>query len=298
MAILSNQSWPTTLALVACMLAPVLAAGCNFEQRDWERTQATNTIEAYAAFIEKHPQGQLADLARKEIEQREWKLAESSNTIGAYQAFVGKHPSGEHVGTATKAIDLLERRAKLDAILTKRDVDALRTFVADGGNDGVLNRFKTAEGGTLTLTSQPEDAIKGYRAQVAVSKKAGSYDVSLVVPSGAKVNVKPFGFSDGTNFKIAKGAVRIAIVDGKLAPGTAAGELKLALTLKDVSVLKLASEYTDIAPNVLLHVSDSELVVTRADEAILQRDLSKPAPGTKGIKFSVTKGNLYLLTLP
>jgi hypothetical protein len=92
--------------------------------------------------------------------------------------------------------------------------------------------------------------------------------------------------------------VRIAIVDGKLAPGTAAGELKLALTLKDVSVLKLASEYTDIAPNVLLHVSDSELVVTRADEAILQRDLSKPAPGTKGIKFSVTKGNLYLLTLP
>jgi hypothetical protein len=71
------------------------------------------------------------------------------------------------------------------------------------------------------------------------------------------------------------------------------------MTLKDTSVVKPASEYTDIAPNVLLHVSDSELVVTRADEACLQRDLaSKPSLGSGGARFSVTKGKLYLLTLP
>jgi hypothetical protein len=89
------------------------------------------------------------------------------------------------------------------------------------------------------------------------------------------------------------------IVNGKPGPFTAVGELRLAMTLKDTSVVKPASEYTDIAPNVLLHVSDSELVVTRADEACLQRDLaSKPSLGSGGARFSVTKGKLYLLTLP
>ncbi len=295
MAILTKSRWPG-LGLLACMLVPILVAGCDLEQKDWTKAQAANTIEAYAAFVDKHPQGQLADLARKEIEQREWKLEESSGTIDALKAFIGKYPGSEYVGTARKAIDVIERRAKLDAILGKHDAEALKSFVADGGNEGVLDRFKSAEGATLTLASQPDEAMKGYRLQVTGSKKNGSYDMSVVIPSSAKLNLKSFGFSDGTKFKIAKGAVRIGIVNGKLAPVAAVGELRLAMTLKDTTVVKLASEYMDIAPNVLLHVSDSEVVVTRADEASLQRDLaSKPSPGSGRVKLLVTKGKVYLL---
>lgn len=294
---LLTKSRCLAFGFAACMLGPILVAGCNFEQRDWTKAQAANTIEAYVAFAEKHPQGQLAGLARKEIEQREWKLAESSGTINAFKAFIGKHPVSERVGTAKKKIDTIERRAKLEAILAKHDVEALRLFVADAGNESALERFMTAEGATLTLTSQPEEAVKGYRLQVAGSKKTGSHDMSIVIPSGAKLNLKPFGFSDGTQFKIAKGAVSVGIVNGKLGLAAAVGEVKLTMTLKETSVVKLASEYTDIAPNVLLHVSDSEVVVTRVDETSLRRDITgKPSPGGGGVKFSVTRGKVYLLT--
>ncbi len=333
MTIVTKFGMPV-LGLVACVIVFVFVPGCKFEERDWTRAQAANTVEAYAAFLDKHTQGHFADLARKEIEQREWKLAASSDTIDAYQAFIAKHPSGEHVDAARQAIDGLEwklaassdtidaykafiakhpsgahvdaarqavdgleRRSKLAAILAKHDMKALQSFVADDGNERALDRFKTVEGGTLTVASQPEEAIKGYRLQVARSKKTGAHDIVILIPAGAKLNIKSFGFSDGTKVNF-KGAVKIGIVDGKIAPLAAAGKVTLTTTVKDTSVVKLASEHADIAPNVFLHVSDSEIVFTRADETSLQRDPgSKSLPGSGGTKFSVTKGKLYLLAL-
>jgi len=283
--------------VVVCTGVFILVAGCQFEKRDWTKAQAANTIEAYTVFLWKHPEGQFADMARKEVERQEWKLAVSSNTIDAFKAFSAKHPRSENVKEAKRAMDELERAAKLDSLLARHDIQALRAFVADDGNAHVLDRFKRAEGDTLTLGSQPDEAIKGYRLQVSRSKKNELHDMVIVIPSGAKVDVKSFGFSDGTRFKIAKGAVRIDIVNGKQAPGYAVGELKLAMTLKDRNVVKLASEYTDIAPDVMLHVGDSELAVTGAKEVTLRRDLGGKPAGAGGAKFLVTNGKLYLLKL-
>jgi hypothetical protein len=317
----------------AGVLICLLAAGCDGEQSDWKLAQTANTVEAFSGFLEKHPRGPLADQARKEIEQREWKLAQTANTVEAfsaflqkhpqgpladqarkeiekrewnqatakdtvesYKAFMGKYPNGEYVGVAKKAIDVLDRRAKLDAVLGKHDPQALRSFVADPANQDVLERLKTAEGGTLTLTSQPAQAFKGYRLQVTDSKKTGLHGIAVVVPSGGKLDFKPFGFSNGTQFKIAKGQVSVSIVNNKMGTPRASGEVKLAGAMKEAKAVKLASEYTDLAPNMLLQVSDSEVLVTRGDEATLQRELGS-APGGKQTKCSVTKGNLYLLTL-
>jgi len=84
------------LALVA--LLATLAAGCSREQQDWRSAEAADTSEAYARFVEQHPESELASQARARIEQlaeeRDWAHAGQLASADAYREFLSQHPAG------------------------------------------------------------------------------------------------------------------------------------------------------------------------------------------------------------
>ena len=83
-------------SLAVLLLAAVLA-GCG-ELQDWRSTQRADTLEAYAAFIERHPQSQYVPVAQRRLadllEQRDWLIATESDTAEGYRAFIDNHPKG------------------------------------------------------------------------------------------------------------------------------------------------------------------------------------------------------------
>ncbi|TLY94043.1 MAG: SPOR domain-containing protein [Gammaproteobacteria bacterium] len=84
------------VALIA--VVALLAAGCGREQQDWRSAEAADTSEAYARFVEQHPDSELAVQARARLvqlaEERDWAQAGTLATADAYRAFLAAHPSG------------------------------------------------------------------------------------------------------------------------------------------------------------------------------------------------------------
>src|SRR5439155_11104955 len=84
------------VALIA--VVALLAAGCGSEQQDWRSAEAADTSEAYARFVEQHPDSELAVQARARLaqlaEERDWAQAGTIATTDAYRAFLAEHPSG------------------------------------------------------------------------------------------------------------------------------------------------------------------------------------------------------------
>src|SRR5256885_15999517 len=84
------------VALIAVLA--LLAAGCGREQQDWRSAEAADTSEAYARFVEQHPDSELAVQARARLaqlaEERDWAQAGTPATPGAHPAVPAAHPSG------------------------------------------------------------------------------------------------------------------------------------------------------------------------------------------------------------
>src|SRR5256885_12442146 len=64
----------------------------------WRPAEAADTSEAYARFVEQHPDSELAVQARARLaqlaEERDWAQAGTLATSDAYRAFLAAHPSG------------------------------------------------------------------------------------------------------------------------------------------------------------------------------------------------------------
>lgn len=84
-------------AYLSLLLLAALLAGCG-ELQDWRSTQRADTLEAYEAFIESHPQSQYVPVAQRRLadllEQRDWLIATESDTAEGYRAFINNHPKG------------------------------------------------------------------------------------------------------------------------------------------------------------------------------------------------------------
>jgi hypothetical protein len=84
------------IAVLALLAA--LAAACSREQQDWRSAEGADTSEAWARFIEQHPDSELAPEARTRIAQlaeaRDWQHATSIATVEAYREFLARYPHG------------------------------------------------------------------------------------------------------------------------------------------------------------------------------------------------------------
>lgn len=83
-------------AALAAVLITV--AACSAEQQDWRAAEAAGTSEAYKAFLEQHPDSELAAKAHERVgefaEDRDWSQATQLGTADAYRGFLAKHPNG------------------------------------------------------------------------------------------------------------------------------------------------------------------------------------------------------------
>jgi sporulation related protein len=86
-----------TIVLMAA--AVLLSAGCSREQQDWRSAESADTSEAWARFIEQHPESELISQARARIAQlaeaQDWHTARVAGTAEAYRAFLARHPTGK-----------------------------------------------------------------------------------------------------------------------------------------------------------------------------------------------------------
>ena len=119
----------TLVGLLLC-----LAVGCATTRADWESATRLRTTAAYQQFLDKHPTGEFADMARREIESLEFKQARDQDTIEAYQAFLSKYPKGNYSSSARSNIQAAEWREAC----RKNTVDGYQAFVSKyPSNDSV-----------------------------------------------------------------------------------------------------------------------------------------------------------------
>lgn len=83
---------------VAAAVVLTLLSACSGAQRDWRAAQQAGTPRAYRVFVERHPDSELAGVARQRIaqltEDDAWQQAARANTAAAYQEYLAKYPNG------------------------------------------------------------------------------------------------------------------------------------------------------------------------------------------------------------
>jgi hypothetical protein len=84
--------------LITAAVILTLLSGCSRTQQDWRVAQAAGTAQAYQTFVARHPDSELAGVARQRVaqltEQAAWQQATRANTAAAYQGYLAKYPNG------------------------------------------------------------------------------------------------------------------------------------------------------------------------------------------------------------
>ena len=85
--------------LAALMVSVAVLSACSREQQDWRSAEASDTVQGYGEFLQRHPDSELATEARTRVaqlsEDQEWQRAGAADTADAYKQFLAQHPNGK-----------------------------------------------------------------------------------------------------------------------------------------------------------------------------------------------------------
>ena len=83
---------------IAAAVVLTLFGACSRTQQDWRLAQQANTAGSYNVFVGRHPDSELASVARQRIaqltEEAAWQQATRANTAAAYRDYLTKYPNG------------------------------------------------------------------------------------------------------------------------------------------------------------------------------------------------------------
>ena len=83
---------------ITAAVALTLVAACSRTQQDWRVAQQANTARSYEVFVQRHPDSELASVARQRIvqltDEAAWQQAVRANTAAAYRDYLTKYPQG------------------------------------------------------------------------------------------------------------------------------------------------------------------------------------------------------------
>jgi outer membrane protein assembly factor BamD (BamD/ComL family) len=100
-----TRNWILTTGIAVSLI------GCATTSRDWEQANRLGTVQSYLQFVNKHPDSEQADDARRFIADLRidatWRNAEEENTIAAYETFLKKHPQTRHTEQANSMLEAL-----------------------------------------------------------------------------------------------------------------------------------------------------------------------------------------------
>lgn len=71
---------------------------------DWKTTQATDSIPAYASFLQHRGDTEMAQTARLRIDELRWEAARDSGRLNEVEKFVREYPDSRFIGDANKLI--------------------------------------------------------------------------------------------------------------------------------------------------------------------------------------------------
>jgi outer membrane protein assembly factor BamD (BamD/ComL family) len=115
------------------LFAATLLVACSSAQTDWQTASASNTLNAYENFLQKHPNTTQAAAARGRIQKLEdeqaWAGAQQTNTVGAFQSYLQGHPRGSHAAEARDRIAAAERVAEWAGASAADTPEALQAFL-------------------------------------------------------------------------------------------------------------------------------------------------------------------------
>ncbi|MGH8326648.1 MAG: SPOR domain-containing protein [Steroidobacteraceae bacterium] len=84
--------------IAAPFLLLLLLTACSRAQQDWRVAQQVGTAQAYEVFVARHPDSELASVARERAaqltEQAAWQEATRANTVAAYRDYLATYPNG------------------------------------------------------------------------------------------------------------------------------------------------------------------------------------------------------------
>jgi len=94
-----------SLAIVLLVVGGLVA--CSSPERELSKAKKAGTVEALDAFLQKHPEGPLAQQARDAKEELIFDGIKAQNTIAAYEEFLKSYPEGHMAGAARDGIEAL-----------------------------------------------------------------------------------------------------------------------------------------------------------------------------------------------
>jgi hypothetical protein len=138
-------SWSGALPL-CCIFAMALALGCATEEGDWQRAQATGTVESYEAFLSARPGSRYAGQAVDGI----WRVIDNNqaSTISDFEGFLARHRSSSHASVA------LDRIWTLTTI--KHTMTAYEAYAAKHASDPRAEDARAAAAKLWAVASPPK----------------------------------------------------------------------------------------------------------------------------------------------
>jgi sporulation related protein len=101
------------ISYALCLLSVLALAACSSAQSDWQQSNASNTVNSYQEFLQKHPNTPQSVEARNRIrallDEEAWTRARQVNTLQSYQGYIQDQPAGAHVAEAKDNIASSER---------------------------------------------------------------------------------------------------------------------------------------------------------------------------------------------
>ena len=179
--------------LAALMVSVAVLVSCSREQQDWRSAEASDTVEGYGQFLQRHPDSELATEARTRVaqlsEDREWQSAGNSDTADAYKQFLAQHPNGKWAQ---------EARIRMENFALGREGAAaapgVSAAVPEGGTSGV--------GGSLGRTAGVGSSAGGYGSGAAIGSTAGAASAGAGGSAGS-INGPGVGTTGGATTDIA-----------------------------------------------------------------------------------------------
>ncbi len=117
------------LPLLACLWL----AGCGSPEKAWELAERDDTKQGYLEFLAKHPDGELADRARKRMKrlklERAWERAQFRDRIDNYERFLNEYPDTEFSVNAGLRIYELRRDQAWEAAVDEGSAANLESFL-------------------------------------------------------------------------------------------------------------------------------------------------------------------------
>jgi len=97
--------------LAAWLVVFSAVTGCSSPERDWNAAAKQDSVQAYEAFLKKHPESEFSPQARERLETLCWDDAFRVSSAEGYEKFLADFPSSRNGPYARSALDMIRSLA-------------------------------------------------------------------------------------------------------------------------------------------------------------------------------------------